>query len=130
MLIRRLIDCSGGWHDDKASGNGVLEYSNGDVYDGQWELDQRHGSITTSRPNLIGSDLIPNPNPNPGWGKFTSSETGSTFEGYWKDGLKEGQGCMLLSNGDSFSGLWKQGAVDGLVQYKFSEKSPWIDPEY
>ena len=65
-----------------------------------------------------------------GWGKFTSSDTGSVFEGYWKDGLKEGQGGMLLSNGDSFSGLWKQGAIDGPVEYKFSEKSPWNDPEY
>jgi hypothetical protein len=34
---------SGTWSDDKASGVGHLEYSNGDVYAGQWEKDQRHG---------------------------------------------------------------------------------------
>ena len=32
------------WKDDKASGAGILEYANGDFYDGQWELDQRHGA--------------------------------------------------------------------------------------
>lgn len=42
---------SGSWQDDKASGSGVLEYSNGDVYDGQWELDQRHGSHCTLLPS-------------------------------------------------------------------------------
>lgn len=37
--------CSGTWSDDKASGVGRLEYSNGDVYEGQWERDQRHGEL-------------------------------------------------------------------------------------
>lgn len=85
-----------------------------------------------------------------GWGKFSSNETGSAYEGYWKDGLKvttitiamhytiiicastaqDGSGTLYLSNGDSFTGTWKQGLVDGPVTFKFSEKSPWNDPEY
>jgi hypothetical protein len=36
---------SGMWEDDKASGPGTLEYSNGDVYTGEWENDQRHGTL-------------------------------------------------------------------------------------
>jgi hypothetical protein len=35
---------SGHWLDDKATGSGKLEYSNGDIYDGQWERDQRYGT--------------------------------------------------------------------------------------
>ena len=31
------------WDDDKASGKGTLEYSNGDRYEGDWESDQRNG---------------------------------------------------------------------------------------
>ena len=31
------------WEDDKASGHGTLEYSNGDRYEGEWENDQRNG---------------------------------------------------------------------------------------
>jgi hypothetical protein len=44
---------------------GRLDYANGDYYEGQWELDRRHG-----------------------WGKFFSNSTGHTYEGYWKNGLK------------------------------------------
>ena len=32
------------WDDDKASGLGTLEYSNGDLYEGEWENDQRNGN--------------------------------------------------------------------------------------
>ncbi len=39
----RLI--SGDWADDKAAGKGKLEYSNGDLYDGEWANDQRSGMI-------------------------------------------------------------------------------------
>ena len=34
---------SGQWENDKASGYGILEQNNGDVYDGQWFDDRRHG---------------------------------------------------------------------------------------
>ncbi len=34
---------SGHWLEDKASGMGRLDYQNGDYYEGQWELDRRHG---------------------------------------------------------------------------------------
>ncbi len=33
----------GMWVDDKACGIGTLEYSSGDIYEGSWENDQRHG---------------------------------------------------------------------------------------
>ncbi len=39
------VACSGSWLDDKASGQGVLEYSNGDLYEGQWDRDTRHGEL-------------------------------------------------------------------------------------
>lgn len=38
-----FMNLSGTWLDDKASGHGVLEYNNGDLFEGQWEADQRHG---------------------------------------------------------------------------------------
>ena len=40
-LVIRIL--SGMWEDDKASGHGTLEYSNGDRYEGEWENDQRNG---------------------------------------------------------------------------------------
>jgi hypothetical protein len=65
-----------------------------------------------------------------GWGKFLSNETGSSYDGYWKEGLKSGSGTMVLSNGDSFTGQWKLGLIDGPVTYKFADNSPWEDAEY
>ena len=73
----------------------------------QWDKDQRHG-----------------------FGRFNSNETGSYYEGEWVDGIKEGSGTIYLSNNDSFTGRWRQGKIDGAVVYKFSDKSPWCDPEY
>lgn len=35
------------WEDDKACGLGTLEYSNGDLYEGEWDNDQRHGAMMT-----------------------------------------------------------------------------------
>ena len=49
------------WEDDKASGHGSLEYSNGDRYEGEWENDQRNGKdllrIVLSRRALPCHDL-------------------------------------------------------------------------
>jgi len=65
-----------------------------------------------------------------GWGKFTSHETSSFYEGNWKDGLKDGSGTIVLASGDSFTGEWRRGLINGPVVYSFHEKSPWNDPEY
>jgi hypothetical protein len=65
IVIFLFFYLSGHWLEDKASGMGRLDYANGDYYEGQWELDRRHG-----------------------WGKFFSNSTGHTYEGYWKNGLK------------------------------------------
>lgn len=62
---------------------GRLDYANGDYYEGQWELDRRHGKYINSLLSLPRntSFFI-------GWGKFFSNATGHTYEGYWKNGLK------------------------------------------
>jgi hypothetical protein len=41
------------WEDDKASGPGTLEYHNGDVYEGDWESDQRNGTAQYSHPTTV-----------------------------------------------------------------------------
>ena len=47
FYVHFYLFLSGTWSDDKASGVGKLEYSNGDVYEGQWDRDQRHGKSDT-----------------------------------------------------------------------------------
>jgi hypothetical protein len=97
------------FEDDRACGIGTLIYSNGDVYEGSWDQDQRHG-----------------------FGKFVSVHNGQSvmYEGGWKDGIKEGRGKLTFANGDYFEGKWVKGLLDGPVNYIFSNTSPWSDPEY
>jgi hypothetical protein len=86
---------------------GILEYSNGDIYDGEWANDQRHGR-----------------------GKFVSESTGVTYLGDWREGMRHGQGSLYFPNNDYFVGKWTRGVVDGPVNYHFNDSSPWLDPEY
>jgi MORN repeat len=53
-----------------------------------------------------------------------------TYVGSWRDGLKDGVGTLYFPNGDTLSGRWAEGVIDGPVEYKFHEGSPWNDPEY
>lgn len=51
------------------------------------------------------------------------------YEGFWQEGVKHGTGKMKLSDG-VIEGQWRFGVLDGPVLFKFSEGSPWNDPEY
>ena len=97
------------WLGDKASGIGVLEYASGDIYEGSWENDQRHG-----------------------YGKFVSVASGAhvVYEGFWKDGVKHGKGKVTLANQERFEGSWSSGVLDGPVFFSFPPDSPWTDPDY
>jgi hypothetical protein len=62
----RLVCCSlcngfvnsGMFEDDRACGIGTLVYSNGDIYEGSWDQDQRHGRIQANATSVIESRLI------------------------------------------------------------------------
>jgi hypothetical protein len=61
---------------------------------------------------------------------FFSNSTGCTYEGYFKEGRKDGSGTLHLSNGDQLKGKWRQGVIDGPVEFLFKESSPWNEPDY
>ncbi|KAF4694833.1 phosphatidylinositol-4-phosphate 5-kinase-like protein 1 [Perkinsus olseni] len=58
----------GQWVDDRACGYGVFVYANGNKYEGQWQDDKRHGR-----------------------GLFTCAEDGSSYEGEFAFGRREGR---------------------------------------
>ena len=60
---------------------------NGNVYEGEWRDDKRHGH-----------------------GKCTFS-TGDVYEGEWKDGKKHGRGKYTYSTGDVYEGEWKDNKI-------------------
>ena len=48
----------GHWHEDKATGSGTLEQANGDLYDGEWLNDHRHGRCDFKCRNHVDSVVM------------------------------------------------------------------------
>jgi len=49
------------------------------------------------------------------------NEPGATYEGYWKDGLRNGEGVFIDASGNSFSGLWVNDSLYGIVLIKWTD---------
>eukprot|EP00003_Mantamonas_plastica_P018366 TRINITY_DN3008_c0_g1_i4.p1 TRINITY_DN3008_c0_g1~~TRINITY_DN3008_c0_g1_i4.p1 ORF type:complete len:213 (-),score=55.38 TRINITY_DN3008_c0_g1_i4:21-659(-) len=54
-----------------------------------------------------------------GQGVFEDTK-GNEFNGEWKNGVKEGQGEYTYSNGDKYQGEWKNGNKDGQGKYVYA----------
>ena len=74
----------GDFKDGLKSGEGTLNYNNGDFYTGQWAMD---------KPN--------------GFGIFVS-QTEGTYTGTFVNGLRDGSGRMIYTNGDLYDGGWRR----------------------
>ena len=81
--------------DDKGwrFGVGTCRWNNGDVYEGEWKDNLRHGN-----------------------GKYT--EEGFTYEGQWQLDLKHGRGKMVCKNGDIFTGTWMHDRLNGVCGHQ------------
>ena len=103
----------GEWEEDMASGEGVLAYSNGDVYDGAWKNNLRDGR-----------------------GKFTCKKDGYIYDGAWGRGRKSGIGSITMpGTNDVFKGEFMDGRLvgpklsDGSLVWAFAEDSDWANEE-
>ncbi|GHU16677.1 2-isopropylmalate synthase [Alphaproteobacteria bacterium] len=83
------------------SGNGRMEYQNGDCYDGQWPAGQEtgHGTMTYSD---------------------------GTYDGQWEQGIRSGKGTMTYSDGRQYVGRWLNGAPGGRGKMTFQDKSRYV----
>ena len=71
------------------SGDGVMQYANGSVYNGHWKEDKRSGNGTIIHP------------------------TGSKYVGNWSDDLLHGDGTYMFANGDVYKGKLENGYFNG-----------------
>jgi len=71
-------------------GRGLMKYTDGSSYDGDWKDDKRHGS-----------------------GKLQS--TVGVYEGDWKADCREGKGVMKFTNGDVYDGHWSSDKVQIII---------------
>jgi len=74
-------------------GVGILTYSDGDKYVGEWKDGQKNGQ-----------------------GTYTWSN-GNKYLGEFKDGKKHGQGTFTWSNGKKYEGEWKNGKRSNGTKY-------------
>lgn len=86
----------------RASGQGVVEWRNGDRFEGRLENGLRQGK-----------------------GRFTSQANGFRYEGEMKDDEFHGQGTYTSENGTRYEGNWKNGVKDGQGKLTFPDGDFW-----
>ena len=127
----------GNFTGSKYNGYGIYSWPSGEVYAGQWKNDMRNGEGTRYLPNgeygtcvyendklvkgfaqwtynngdtyygVLGADFS-----RIGYGAYTFS-SGGTYEGSWKNNVREGLGTMVYPNGDTYVGEWSDDAPNG-----------------
>lgn len=82
---------------DAKEGFGVLQYKNGEVYEGMWQGNFAHGTITyiTIFLSILLRLLVTGP------GTLTYAD-GDKYVGEWRAGKKSGPGELFYVNGDKF----------------------------
>ena len=45
--------------------------------------------------------------------------TEGTYNGFWENGRRHGEGIFIYTNGDTYSGWWKFGEKEGTGTYTF-----------
>ena len=109
---------NGKYHDDNAR----LIYSNGNIYEGSFRDGLRHGTGTLS--NTDKTYLYKG-----GWaydkkdGKCIEVISDETFEGFYKNGIRDGKCTITYNNKDKFIGNLSNGKKEGYgEQYSFKTK--------
>ena len=99
----------GEWRDNKMSGFGKLTYPNGcTAYEGQWLDDEFHGR-----------GILFNADPTDFTGLFdyrdfnNSEGVWLTYEGELKRGKRDGEGRLVLINGECFEGEFRRDNIEG-----------------
>ena len=94
--------------DNKRDGQGVCRWEDGNVYDGEWREDKRHGR-----------------------GKFLIGETGDEYVGEWKHGKADGYGVMTWVLGTRYEGLWRENRRNGFGTFYYLDgviyRGEWVE---
>jgi hypothetical protein len=103
--------------------SGTYTYRNGNVFEGEWENNLRHGYGRM----LYYNNCTPldsfvetyegdwKQGKKSGKGRFIWSN-GDRYEGDFVDGRREGKGIMILINGDRYEGEWKDSVLHGFAK--------------
>jgi hypothetical protein len=142
----------GNWSNDKKNGYGSFYWSNGDRYEGNWVDDNRSGQCTfywKDGDRFVGQFIDDNMTENGittrkiipklcisgdcynGYGKF--GFTNAVYEGYFKNGKREGKGKTIAWDGGIYEGEYVIGLPNGKGKYTFTDGSVyegnWVNGE-
>lgn len=106
-------------------GKGKYTWSDGTVYEGDWEEGKMTGkgkicwlSRATYEGDFSGGYLH-------GFGTFTGSD-GSIYKGSWKMNSQHGIGRKQYPNSDIYDGCWREGVHEGSGRYAWSNGNTYI----
>lgn len=104
---------------DKAHGNGIGVYANGNKYEGQWENGQKHGEGVYEFPDgetYVGRFEKDKRN---GYGLY-KWPNGDVYTGYWKNDRRHGEGVIKNKSGKVLStGLWTNDLLEKTKKVDF-----------
>ncbi len=93
---KQQVVYEGGWENNKPNGNGKLSFTNGDYFEGQWEM----GAFVKGIGQL--------------------QDASGFYRGQFKNGKRHGEGVLISPNGrEYYIGEFKEGYMHGQGQTKF-----------
>lgn len=106
--------------EEQRHGYGEINYSNGDIYKGNWAADKHDGRgvyIWKDHGRYEG-DFVE--------GKMQGNgkrvyQSGNVYVGQFVDGKKHGQGTMKYTNGDEYNGQWDDDYMHGRGTYTWAQ---------
>lgn len=109
---------------------GIISYTNGDHYEGEYIDEKKHGYGILTFKNLSKYEGNFKNNKQHGYGKLIQYD-GETYIGDWKIGKINGTGTRYHSNGDKYIGQYVNNIRNGFGTYHFKNgdyyEGEWID---
>ncbi|XP_034720690.1 alsin isoform X2 [Etheostoma cragini] len=108
----------GHWKDGKMHGVGTYRYASGEVYDGFFQDNMRHGhgvlrsgKLNTSSPSVFIGQWLQDKKT--GYGVFDDITKGEKYMGMWQDHLRQGTGVVVTQFGLYYEGAFKDNKMTG-----------------
>ncbi|KAF7243685.1 Alsin [Varanus komodoensis] len=117
-LLNKSDRYIGYWKEGKMCGQGIYSYATGEVYEGSFQDNMRHGhgllrsgKLTSSSPSMfIGQWVM---DKKTGYGVFDDITRGEKYMGMWQDDLCQGNGVVVTQFGLYYEGAFNSNKMMG-----------------
>ncbi|XP_062972239.1 alsin [Elgaria multicarinata webbii] len=117
-ILNKSDHYAGYWKEGKMCGQGIYSYASGEVYEGSFQDNMRHGhgllrtgKLTSSSPSMfIGQWVM---DKKTGYGVFDDITRGEKYMGMWQDDLCQGNGVVVTQFGLYYEGAFNNKKMMG-----------------